>query len=73
MCLSRTKWQEELVDRFDGRNQLDFYTEPKDNDDEGTASVEEKRVNFERYRVLIQNEISNGENFSLQTRFNAKF
>lgn len=52
-------WQgneEIMIDRFDARAHLDFIREPKNEDDEEVLTNEERQLNYERYRILVQNE-----------------
>ncbi|XP_025418727.1 CLK4-associating serine/arginine rich protein-like isoform X2 [Sipha flava] len=52
-------WQgneEIMIDRFDARAHLDFIREPKNDDEEDELSYEERQLNYERYRILVQNE-----------------
>jgi len=52
-------WQgneEIMIDRFDARAHLDFIREPKKDDNEEVLSNEERQLNYERYRILVQNE-----------------
>ena len=49
-----------LIDRFDGRANLDMIPEYSSKADEQVLSVEENRelrnINYERYKILIQNQ-----------------
>ncbi|XP_050542618.1 CLK4-associating serine/arginine rich protein-like isoform X2 [Daktulosphaira vitifoliae] len=52
-------WQgndEIMIDRFDARAHLDFIREPKKEDTDDELSYEERQLNYERYRILVQNE-----------------
>lgn len=52
-------WQgqtDNLIDRFDVRAHLDFIPQPPDDDDEDSPNSEERQANYERYRILVQNE-----------------
>lgn len=52
-------WQgngEIMIDRFDARAHLDFIREPKTDDEDEILSYEERQLNYERYRILVQNE-----------------
>lgn len=52
-------WQgneEIMIDRFDARAHLDFIREPKTDDEDEIFSNEERQLNYERYRILVQNE-----------------
>ncbi|KAK3911971.1 CLK4-associating serine/arginine rich protein [Frankliniella fusca] len=51
-------WQgqvDTLIDRFDVRAHLDFIPQPQD-DGEDSPNLEERQSNYERYRILVQNE-----------------
>lgn len=48
--------QEIMIDRFDARAHLDFIREPKTDDEEDELSYDERQLNYERYRILVQNE-----------------
>ncbi|XP_075233554.1 CLK4-associating serine/arginine rich protein-like isoform X2 [Lycorma delicatula] len=49
--------QDILIDRFDVRAHLDFIPEVKQTDEQVEAlSVEERHINYERYRILVQND-----------------
>lgn len=45
-----------MIDRFDARAHLDFIREPKEEDEDEVLSNEERQLNYERYRILVQNE-----------------
>ncbi|XP_050432353.1 CLK4-associating serine/arginine rich protein-like [Adelges cooleyi] len=52
-------WQgndEIMIDRFDARAHLDFIREVINDDSEEELSNEERLLNYERYRILVQNE-----------------
>jgi len=52
-------WQgneEIMIDRFDARAHLDFIREPKGENEDEILSSEERQLNYERYRILVQNE-----------------
>ena len=55
-------WQgnkDTMIDRFDARAHLDFITEvpaAADNKFENPKDKEMRQVNYERYRILVQNE-----------------
>lgn len=52
-------WQgneEIMIDRFDARAHLDFIREPKEDDEDEVLTNEERQLNYERYRILVQNE-----------------
>ncbi len=66
-------WQgdpEVLIDRFDGRAHLDFIGEfrpgqippgEKEPDPDAVAATRENReINYERYRILVQNDFLKG-------------
>lgn len=57
-----------VIDRFDGRAHLDFLPEypgpppgEKPPDPDATSGRENREVNYERYRILVQNEFLKGE------------
>ncbi len=62
MIYLRTKWNGDetvLIDRFDVRSHLDYIPENKETaQPEHTAKEkeEERMLNYERYRTLVQNE-----------------
>lgn len=66
-------WQgneEIMIDRFDARAHLDFIRElKKDNEDE-ILSYDERQLNYERYRILVQNEFLTSMLFIVHIRFN---
>lgn len=45
-----------MIDRFDARAHLDIIREPKNDDEEEELSYDERQLNYERYRILVQNE-----------------
>ncbi len=62
-------WQgdrEVLIDRFDGRAHLDYILEYKpvpsqtDPDPDAVAGKDNRETNYERYRILIQNDFLKG-------------
>lgn len=58
-CFVRMPWQgneEIMIDRFDARAHLDFIRELKKDDEDEVLSYEERQLNYERYRILVQNE-----------------
>lgn len=57
--------QEILIDRFDARAHLDFIREIKKDDEDETLSYEERQLNYERYRILVQNEFLTSKKFNL--------
>ena len=58
----RTKWRGDestMIDRFDARAHLDYLVDYKDPEGEELGEVkdnEERMLNYERYRTLVQNE-----------------
>ena len=44
-----------MIDRFDVRAHLDFIPEVKSDNNE-PPSAEERMLNYERYRILVQND-----------------
>jgi arginine/serine-rich splicing factor 16 len=58
-----------LIDRFDGRAHLDFIAEKRSAEDENyDADLSPSalaQVNYERYRILVQNDFLNSEYLSL--------
>ena len=58
-------WQgdsEVLIDRFDGRAHLDYIPEHKSSPDVlPPTELEERQANYERYRILVQNEFLGGK------------
>lgn len=58
-------WQgneDTLIDRFDVRAHLDWIPEaPKDNDTDVPLSTEDRQINYERYRIIVQNEFIGGK------------
>jgi splicing factor, arginine/serine-rich 16 len=58
----RTKWRGDdntLIDRFDARSHLDFlveYNDPSGEEPLEALDNEERMLNYERYRTLVQNE-----------------
>lgn len=60
-------WQgdkDTMIDRFDARAHLDFIGEVKagvDNKFENPKDKEMRQVNYERYRILVQNEFLKSE------------
>ncbi len=54
-----------MIDRFDVRSHLDYLVEYKDPQDNGDEPIEikdneERMLNYERYRTLVQNEAVGG-------------
>lgn len=56
--------QEIMIDRFDARAHLDFIREPKKDDEDEVLSNEERQLNYERYRILVQNEFLTSMKFN---------
>lgn len=55
-----------MIDRFDVRAHLDYIPEVHQNKTpEGDLSYEERQINYERYRILVQNEFFGSEYFSV--------
>lgn len=53
------KWNNEIMDRFDGRAHLDYIPQTitkTGNDNEQELCMEERQLNYERFRILILNE-----------------
>ncbi|GAB0100052.1 CLK4-associating serine/arginine rich protein [Sergentomyia squamirostris] len=49
--------QDVMIDRFDGRAHLDYIPQVvKNSDDPEEMSAEERQANYERYRILAQND-----------------
>lgn len=57
-------WQgneDNLIDRFDVRAHLDWISEPLDTIDVDIAlTSEDRHINYERYRIIVQNEFLGG-------------
>ncbi len=56
-----------MIDRFDGRAHLDFISEYKNSDekqqpdpDAVANNRENRQINYERYRILVQNDFLKG-------------
>lgn len=67
LCI-RMPWQgnqEIMIDRFDARAHLDFIREPKKHDEDEVLSNEERQLNYERYRILVQNEFLTSMKFNI--------
>lgn len=64
MYFIRMPWQgneDNLIDRFDVRAHLDWIPEPLDTIDVDVALTNEDRhINYERYRIIVQNEFLGG-------------
>lgn len=55
-----------LIDRFDVRAHLDYIPDTKDSDsDDDQLSYDERYINYERYRILVQNDFIGGKFQSL--------
>lgn len=58
-------WQgneDNLIDRFDVRAHLDRILEPPDTIDVDIAlTSEDRHINYERYRIIVQNEFLGGK------------
>ena len=51
-----------MIDRFDVRAHLDYIPEvTKREEPEEELSYEERQINYERYRILVQNDFFNSE------------
>lgn len=61
-------WQgneDNLIDRFDVRAHLDWIPEAPDSIDVDIAlTSEDRHINYERYRIIVQNEFLGGEKLS---------
>lgn len=58
-------WQENsavMIDRFDVRAHLDYIPDvnPQNREPE-SLSYEERQINYERYRILVQNDFFNSK------------
>jgi arginine/serine-rich splicing factor 16 len=56
-------WQgneDNLIDRFDVRAHLDWIPEGNANDIDVPLTSEERHINYERYRIIVQNEFLGG-------------
>lgn len=60
----RMPWQgknDNFIDRFDVRAHLDWIPEPPDTIDVDVAlTSEDRHINYERYRIIVQNEFLGG-------------
>lgn len=58
-------WQgneDNLIDRFDVRAHLDWISEPPETIDVDIAlTSEDRHINYERYRIIVQNEFLGGK------------
>lgn len=65
----RMPWQgneDNLIDRFDVRAHLDWIPEASDTIDVDIAlTSEDRHINYERYRIIVQNEFLGGTLFCL--------
>ena len=67
----RTKWRGDdntIIDRFDARSHLDYlveYEDPSGEEPPETLDNEERMLNYERYRTLVQNEAV-GSKFNME-------
>lgn len=68
--IGRMPWQnndDNLIDRFDVRAHLDWIPEAPDTIDVDIAlTSEDRHINYERYRIIVQNEFLGGTLFVLQ-------
>lgn len=51
--------QDVIIDRFDVRAHLDFIQEYK-SEEETKLTYEDRNINYERYRILVQNDFLGG-------------
>lgn len=62
--INRMPWQnndDNLIDRFDVRAHLDWIPEAPDTIDVDIAlTSEDRHINYERYRIIVQNEFLGG-------------
>lgn len=62
--IDRMPWQgneDNLIDRFDVRAHLDWIPEAPDSIDVDIAlTSEDRHINYERYRIIVQNEFLGG-------------
>jgi len=65
--IGRMPWQnndDNLIDRFDVRAHLDWIPEAPDTIDVDIAlTSEDRHINYERYRIIVQNEFLGGTLF----------
>lgn len=54
--------QDNLIDRFDVRAHLDYIAPVVKSDDAAPVTQDERHCNYERYRILAQNDFL-GKNF----------
>lgn len=61
----RMPWQgntDIMIDRFDVRAHLDYILDIQTNNKvHNDLSYEERQINYERYRILVQNDFFNGK------------
>lgn len=66
-------WQgneDNLIDRFDVRAHLDWIPEAPDSIDVDIAlTSEDRHINYERYRIIVQNEFLGGKLHLLKFTF----
>lgn len=72
------KWQgqtDNLIDRFDVRAHLDYIPSVKKDEAEAPVTSEERQTNYERFRILAQNEFLGitEENFLKQLQLEEQF
>ena len=79
-CNFRMKWQgqsDNLIDRFDVRAHLDYIppTKPSKDEEPEVISAEERQINYERFRILAQNEFLGvtEDNFLKQLQLEEQF
>lgn len=54
-----------MIDRFDVRAHLDYIPDVNlQNREPENLSYEERQINYERYRILVQNDFFNSEHFT---------
>lgn len=54
-----------MIDRFDVRAHLDYIPDVNlQNTEPENLSYEERQINYERYRILVQNDFFNSEHFT---------
>ena len=64
MLIYRMPWQgnqDILIDRFDVRAHLDYIPEVKSSNSDEELSYDERHINYERYRILVQNDFLGGK------------
>lgn len=69
-------WQgndDNLIDRFDVRAHLDWIPEAPDTIDVDIAlTSEDRHINYERYRIIVQNEFLGGSDLDDKNHYMAK-